>query len=113
MTTSQSYRDAMLPHEALKLMAQEEGKKFDPALFRIFVKVVTPYPNGTIVLLDSKEIGVVVHTTGPRIRLIYDSAGRKLTAGKVVEAKIAKALDASKYGINPLVFLLPQPVPTN
>ncbi len=113
MTTSQSYRDAMLPHEALKLMAQEEGKKFDPVLFRIFVKVVTSYPNGTLVLLDSKEIGVVVHTTGPRIRLIYDSAGRKLATGKVVEAKIVKALDASKYGVNTLVFLLPQPTPTN
>ncbi len=121
MTTAQSYRDALLPHEAIKILAKDEGSKFDPSVFRVFVSVVTPYPPGTVVLLTSKEVAVVVnsgksrpHPKMPKVRCIYDANGTKLQQPTEVDLSqdtqnrtIHKTLDPNKYGLNPLPILFP------
>jgi HD-GYP domain-containing protein (c-di-GMP phosphodiesterase class II) len=121
MTTSQSYRDALLPNEALKLMKKEEGKKFDPAILRIFLRIMTIYPPGALVLLNTKEVAMVADSSEsrqdpakPKVKLLYTPQGNKLPAPEVdlfsdpKGRAIVKSLDAEKYRVNPLLYLLPK-----
>ncbi len=54
------YRRPLLPHEGMKLVLNAAGTMFDPALARTFVRVMGLYPVGSVVELDSGELGVVV-----------------------------------------------------
>ncbi len=46
----------------LAMMLQESGRQFDPTLVKIFINMVGVYPLGTLVLLNTNEIGVVMRT---------------------------------------------------
>ena len=57
---------------------------FDPDVVNSFVKYVAIYPVGTGVVLNTKEIAIVVRAnknmpTRPVVRIIFDHAHRKLT----------------------------------
>jgi HD-GYP domain-containing protein (c-di-GMP phosphodiesterase class II) len=118
MTSSRVYaRIPYTPDKALSLMMERSGVQLDPLLFKIFTNIVGVYPIGTLVLLDSKELGLVFESNPnpdrldrPKVILITDRSGRKIT-GKTVDLaehtpdgvfkrSISKALDPKKYNIN-------------
>lgn len=113
MTTQRPWRHAYLPDEALAAMLRESGKRFDPALLKVFVNTLGLYPVGTLVRLDNGELGVVVYgggegerATRPIVTLVgsdgragatldlmhRDSGGRFLRAIRTTE-------DPMKYGL--------------
>lgn len=59
LTTDRIYREAYLPDEALALMFEHQGTTFDPRLFKTFVQMIGLYPIGTVVEMDSREVGIV------------------------------------------------------
>lgn len=54
------------PEEALRLMANEGSDVFDPALVKVFVNTIGTYPLGTLVRLDTGELGIV-HRRNPTL----------------------------------------------
>lgn len=54
-----NYRKAMLPNDALRSMLVESGKTLDAALTSYFIRELGIYPPGSLVKLQSGEIGVV------------------------------------------------------
>ncbi len=85
LTTSRPHRDGYLPTEALRIMLDDAGKKYDPALLRVLVNILQVYPMGTMVLLDTKEIGRVYHNHSdpelhfrPIVRILTDSQGNAI-----------------------------------
>lgn len=62
LTTVRSYRDPMSPHEAMSLIARSENNQFNPALAKVFIRVVGFFPVGTWVQTNRGEVGVVVRT---------------------------------------------------
>jgi HD-GYP domain-containing protein (c-di-GMP phosphodiesterase class II) len=69
LTTARCYRNEVYsPEDALRLMWRECGAHFDPTLFKVFVNAIGIYPVGTLVQLDSTEVGVVYGTnTDPKL----------------------------------------------
>jgi HD-GYP domain-containing protein (c-di-GMP phosphodiesterase class II) len=122
MTSSRVYsRTPMAPDKALSIMMERSGTQLDPLLFKFFINMVGVYPIGTLVMLDSKELGLVTESnqifpTRPRVLLIIDSIGNRIE-GHIVDLaekseqdnymrSITRTLDPNKYKINLAEYLL-------
>lgn len=122
MTSSRVYsRIAMPPDKALRLMMERSGTQLDPLLFKIFINMVGVLPIGTLVALDTKELGLVysgnaAQADRPSVVIITDSNGNK-TDGHIVDLtekdssggytrSIVKTMDPGKYKINLAEYLL-------
>lgn len=84
MTSIRVYRAAMLPYEALRLIKQLRGIQFNSEIAECLINCVAPYPVGSRVLLNTKEIGVVVdvnitHRNRPVVRLLFNSKRKRIT----------------------------------
>jgi HD-GYP domain-containing protein (c-di-GMP phosphodiesterase class II) len=122
MTSSRVYsRTPLAPDKALSIMMERSGTQLDPLLFKFFINMVGVYPIGTVVMLDSKELGLVTESnqifpTRPRVLLIMDRQGTRMT-GHIVDLtekddqdyyirSIIKTIDPNKYKINLAEYLL-------
>lgn len=125
ITTKRVYRPkTFTPEEALKLMVERGEEEFDRLILKAFVNMIGVYPIGSLVVLDSGEIGIVVESNTnaavimrPKVKLITDAGGQK-TDGVVVDLAdtdeashkykktILTTLDADKYNIRVSDFLL-------
>ncbi len=124
MTSSRVYaRIPYTPDKALSLMMERSGVQLDPLLFKIFTNIVGVYPIGTLVMMDSRELGLVFESNPnpekldrPKVILITDQSGKRVT-GKTVDLSeqaddgrykrtIIKALDPKKYKINLAEYFL-------
>ncbi|MGQ9636818.1 MAG: HD-GYP domain-containing protein [Thermodesulfobacteriota bacterium] len=108
----------------LGLMMERSGKDFDPILVKVFINMIGIYPLGTLVLLNTNEMGVVIQIQEdpemidrPKVSLIYYSEG-EYRKGKIVDLTekdektgeykrtIVKTLDPNEYNINVAEFLI-------
>lgn len=83
MTSERVYRSGMLPAEALRLIKQLGGIQFNQDVVNSLLELVAPYPVGSRVILNTREIGVVVDVnqaerSRPIIRLLYQPDGRRI-----------------------------------
>jgi HD-GYP domain-containing protein (c-di-GMP phosphodiesterase class II) len=61
MTTPRIYKKtAYTPEQALAIMLKDKGVYYDPILLKIFIGLVGIYPIGSLVLLDNREMGIVL-----------------------------------------------------
>jgi HD-GYP domain-containing protein (c-di-GMP phosphodiesterase class II) len=123
MTSSRVYsRVPMAPDKALSIMMERAGTQLDPLIFKFFINMIGVFPIGTLVLLDTKELGLVyggnsLFQDRPRVLIIIDSTGSRVK-GNVVDltekdstgAKylrtIVKTMDPNKYRINLAEYML-------
>jgi putative nucleotidyltransferase with HDIG domain len=108
----------------LGLMIERSGKDFDPALVKVFINMVGIFPLGTLVLLDTNELGIVVQIhedtesiDRPKANLLYYSNG-EYRKGSVVDLRemdettsqykrsIVRTLDPNEYNINVSEYLI-------
>ncbi len=60
MTTPRIYKkNPYTPEQALAIMLRERTVHFDPVLLKLFIGLVGIYPIGSLVLLDTHELGLV------------------------------------------------------
>lgn len=83
LTTMRSYQMAKTPLGALEIMRKISGKSLDPAYVSILSKIMGSYPIGTLVRLDTMEVGLVMGAGlpgkgGTMVALLYDRAGNPL-----------------------------------
>lgn len=83
-TSERSYKRSLTPAEALQFIIQARGKNFDPLLVKIFVQLTGVYPVGSLVKLNTGEIGVVVEQNSqdvlrPRVKIFIGSDGARLS----------------------------------
>ncbi len=104
MTSSRRlYRRPMLPWEAMRVILDGAGKVFDPTLARLFVQVLGLYPVGSVVELDTGELGVVLRpgereVTRPLVKVARGAAWEPIdpyimNLEEERERRIARALD--------------------
>ncbi|MBI4684124.1 MAG: HD-GYP domain-containing protein [Nitrospirae bacterium] len=122
MTSSRVYsRVPMSPDTALSIMMERAGSQLDPVLFKFFINMVGVFPVGTLVMLDTRELGLVqqsepVFLDRPRVVVIMNNRGEKIE-GKVVDLTerdpdgkflrtIVKTMDPNKYRINLADYML-------
>lgn len=117
-TTPRVYKtDPISPPEMLQVLLGWKGVRYDPILLKAFIGLLGIYPAGSLVLLDTMELAVVVATSSdpellgrPRARLITDPSGNRIEGPVVNLAErgpegehlrtIVKVLDPEKYGID-------------
>jgi putative nucleotidyltransferase with HDIG domain len=119
MRSQRVYQPAFPTDRILAVLQRNDGKQFDQNLVRRFVQLVGIYPAGNLVLLDSKEVAVVLKPHAPdpyrpQVRVLIDRDGqpmatpRDLNLWELREGEtrsILKPLDPAQYGIDPLVHL--------
>ena len=122
MTSSRVYsRTPIPPDKTLSIMMEHTGTKLDPLLYKFFINMVGIYPIGTIVTLNTKEIGLVYETNmpfadRPKVLIIIDAEGKSV-GGPIVNLSekdergkylrsIIKTLDPEKYKINLAEYFL-------
>ncbi len=60
MTTPRIYKKTpYMPEQALAIMLRERTVHFDPVLLKIFIGLVGIFPIGSLVLLNTRELGIV------------------------------------------------------
>jgi len=108
----------------LGIMLERSGKDFDPAIVKVFINMIGIFPLGTLVLLNTYEMGIVTHIQEdtelidrPRVCLLYYGDG-EYRKGKMVDLKerddasgdfkrsVVKTLDPNQYNINAAEFLM-------
>lgn len=87
-------REAMAPAKALRAMMAEAGKAFDQGLLKLFISCVGIHGIGSLLLLDSRELAVVVQNNpdpalwdNPRVKIVADAHGREVD-GEVVDLSL-------------------------
>ena len=89
MTSSRVYRrEPMSPSKVLSMMFSKAGQGFDPALMKLFVTCVGIVPIGSLVMLDTNELAVVLKPSQdladgehPFVKVITDAQGTAIENG--------------------------------
>jgi HD-GYP domain-containing protein (c-di-GMP phosphodiesterase class II) len=83
MTSGRVYAKTPLrPDEALRKMLEKERKAFDPVLLKVFINMLGIYPVGSLVILNTGEVGLVmqanpVELSRPEVVIIADKNGKR------------------------------------
>ncbi len=80
MRSNRSYQREMAPEKAMEVLQTQAGKMFDPALVRLFIRMMGAYPPGTRVRLDNGEEALVLKANPedpirPIVRVLATDAG--------------------------------------
>ena len=120
ITSVRVYHKGMAPHEALRKIFEWSKFHFDPLLVQQFMRAIGIYPVGTMVLLESGRIGVVLEQAEgnllqPSVKVFYDSRRQQYLAPQVVDLakplghggadKIAGHETPEKWGIDLAKFI--------
>lgn len=118
MTSGRVYhRKKFLPDEAITSMINRIGEAYDPLLLKLFINSIGVYPVGTVVALDSKEIGIVSRNNPenperPQVKIIGNDTGMFETDEvKVIDLSrdtgksITRMIDGEKYNIDNANYL--------
>ena len=80
MVSDRCYREQLPVHEVLEIVTSQLNIKFDSKVYQHFIKNVTVFPPGSVVQLNTGEVGIVLRPnpnfpSRPKLRLIKDPAG--------------------------------------
>ena len=75
----------------MNFMLERSGTEFDPVILKVFVNMMTSCPVGSMVLLNTGELGIVFEThpeasfsLKPKVKLITDEWGNKIE-GEIID----------------------------
>ena len=93
MTSSRVYRrEPMSPSKVLNMMFSKSGKAFDSVLLKLFVNCVGIIPIGSLVMLQTNELAVVLkpaidktNAERPFVKVITDPQGNPVEHGREVD----------------------------
>ncbi|MDR1044579.1 MAG: HD domain-containing protein [Candidatus Adiutrix sp.] len=124
MTSSRSYRVAPIsPDIALKIMLEEAGTVLDPVILKVFVEMIGIYPVGSLLILNSREVGLAVETPQgsedglPVVLLLGKNAHNQIIKKGYVNLSekdetglfrrsVVRCCHPADYGIQPANFLI-------
>ncbi|MDY6838364.1 MAG: HD-GYP domain-containing protein [Thermodesulfobacteriota bacterium] len=125
MTSARVYRPRLVsPDRTLGIMLKGAGKDFDPILLKVFVNMLGIYPMGTVLRLDTGEVGLVNGTPGesdrgrPQVLLLASDGKGGFKKGKTVNLaerhpktgafrrNVKATFHPSTLGIQPAEFLV-------
>ncbi|MDP2751480.1 MAG: HD-GYP domain-containing protein [Rhodocyclaceae bacterium] len=120
ITADRCYHKGLPAHEALRKLFEWSKFHFDPLLVQHFMRAVGIYPVGTLVMLESGRIGLVMEQTEgnllqPVIRVFFDSRGKLYITPREVDLskpeghggadKIVSSETPEKWGIDVSKFM--------
>ncbi len=123
MTSSRVYsRIPIAPDRALSIMVDRSGTQLDPYLIKVFINMVGVYPLGSLIMLDTKELGLIFDSNTnpdfsdrPRVFILVNNKGKRIKQMADLMEKnndgtfkrtIVKTMDPNQYKINLAEYLL-------
>jgi hypothetical protein len=90
LTVPPTARPRLRPHEAVREIVKSRHEAFPSALIKALLSEISVFPPGTVVRLNTEEIGRVVavnrnHPLRPRVEIMADGRGQRLPAPKIVD----------------------------
>ncbi len=127
ITSDKAYAAAISPHDAMRKLYDASGKAFQRELVEQFIQCLGIYPTGTLVELNTGQVGVVVGQNRvrrlfPRLMLILgvdkqplddfaelDLATQNKNGDHELPAvTIKRSVEPERYGIDPRQFYMAQ-----
>jgi putative nucleotidyltransferase with HDIG domain len=105
ITSDRCYKKGRSSLDALKILYEGRGKKFDSRMVVEFIRCIGLYPVGSIVELENNSIGIVVSNNYrdkrlPRVYLIIDEAAQMIEKPFTLDlAKLTREEDLAPYKI--------------
>jgi HD-GYP domain-containing protein (c-di-GMP phosphodiesterase class II) len=108
----------MAADQVLKKMRFQMTSKFDPFLLKLFNDIIGVYPAGSLILLTSEEIALVltnndkeplkpyVKVVGDRNGLLGEPLWLDLSLPENADRKVVRQIDPTRYGLNIRDFVL-------
>ncbi|MFB6346094.1 MAG: HD-GYP domain-containing protein, partial [bacterium] len=88
MSTTRPHRPAISPDKIITYL-KNRTEKFDEEIISVLENYIGPYPPGTVVQLNSNEIGVAMaggnDPDNPRVKVIIDSKGTVYDDPEVID----------------------------
>jgi len=125
ITSHRVYRsEAISPDQALRMMSESAGKDFDPILLKAFINMLGLYPVGTLVELNTGEIGLVAENpeqsdgAHPLVTILNPADGQGYTRGETVDLSeremsggrykrsVSKTYNPALFGVQPSEFII-------
>jgi putative nucleotidyltransferase with HDIG domain len=121
MRSQRRYQQSFPTERILEVLKRNDGQQFDQHLVRRFVQLIGIYPVGTLVRLDTGEVGVVQQVYAPdpyrphvrvligrdggRLELPYDINLWEASEDPQRAASITAPLDPADYHVDPLTLI--------
>ncbi|MCP5207789.1 MAG: HD-GYP domain-containing protein [Hahellaceae bacterium] len=117
ITADRVYHKGMTPTAAIKKLLEWSGSHLDRSLVEHFIRTVGIFPVGSLVLLESGRLGVVIEANEadqrlPTVRVMYHTKFRNFIKTMVIDLskpsvqdRILKAVDPEAYKISVKDFL--------
>ena len=118
ITSDRVYHKGMTPTQGLKKLLEWSGDHLDPVLVKQFIRCIGLYPVGSLVLLESGRLGVVVETNDddqrlPVVRVMYHTRFRLPITVETIDLsrpgnqdRIVRAVDPEDYKLDIRKFLI-------
>ena len=117
LTSPRPYAQAVSPSAALSMLYKWRGTFFDAALVEQFIRCIGIFPLGSVVELNSGELGIVIgqhseRRLQPRIMIVRDADGNPLKPQKLLDLsrghkiatgeayRIKRTLEYGKAGVS-------------
>ncbi|WP_278350987.1 HD-GYP domain-containing protein [Marinobacter nauticus] len=118
ITADRVYHKGLTPTQGLKKLLEWSGDHLDPTLVKQFIRCVGLYPIGSLVLLESGKLGVVIETNEsdqrlPVVRVMYHTRFRLPITVETIDLsrpgnqdRIVRAVDPEDYKLDIRKFLI-------
>ena len=123
LTAVRPYAEPLSPSSALSYLYKERGSGFHPDLVEQFIQCVGVFPVGSVVELNSGEVGIVltqnlVRRLKPRVMVVLDTKGNPMRPHKILDLekdpkasadeiyRIKRTLEQSKVQVDPREMFL-------
>lgn len=112
------FKKSIPPDQVIKKMRYQMGMKFDVTLLELFNRIIGIYPVGSVVLLNTDEIAIIVAANEgqydrPQVQIIGNRDGilgqaqlANLANAEHLHRHIVRIVEPDRYGINVRDFIL-------
>jgi putative nucleotidyltransferase with HDIG domain len=121
LRSNRVYREG-LPSDRIKsIMGKKDDPAFNQRLLRRFINLIGMYPIGTLVRLNTEQIGVITHEHPtdpfrPQVKIVRERDGSELEESQLVNTwepngrgdytwAVVEAVDPDAVGIDPLAYM--------
>ena len=124
MTQVRPYATQRSTFDAIRELKRHAGTRYSTELVELFIQAVGVFPTGTLVELNTGEVGIVIaqnrfRRLRPEVMLVLDAAKKPLADYRTIDLQtcqeniadrpeiwIARGLETGSYGIDPGEYFL-------
>lgn len=93
MVRERPYRDSLIGYRAMRQILNDNSRRFDAEILKVFLKSMGIYPVGSIVILNDGSVAKVIKNhkqvpLRPVVRILVSSSGRKIPAEQQKEVDL-------------------------